>query len=100
MAAEIAAANEKSTMRPVGNFLVPGHAKKSGELRGKVDRKKLSRRSGDYVESREGTESESEEEEGGGEEWLGEDEGFVSTSSENFSFFSTPVFESEDTFEE
>lgn len=52
------------------------------------------------MESREGTESESEEEEGGGEEWLGEDEGFVSTSSENFSFFSTPVFESEDTFEE
>ena len=72
MAAEIAAANERSTMKPVGNVLVPGHAKRFGEVKGKVDRKKLDRKSKDCVDSQEDSESESEsesEEGGEGEEW-------------------------------
>ena len=75
-AAEIAAANEKSKMRPVGNVLVPGPAKKFGEIKEKIDREKLDPRSGEYVTSPEQMEDESEEEGGEGDEWLGKDERF------------------------
>ena len=68
MAAEIAAANERSTMKPVGNVLVPGPAKRFGEVKGKMDRKKLDRKSEDCVDSQKDSESESEEG-GEGEEW-------------------------------
>ncbi len=72
-AAEIAAANEKSKTRPVGNVLVLGPAKKFGEIKEKIDREKLDPRSGEYVTSPEKMEDESEEE---GDEWLGKDEKF------------------------
>ena len=75
IAAEIAAANEKSTMRPVGNVLVPGPAKKFGETKGKTDSKKSDCRSGEYVNSPEKMEDEGGEG-GDGDEWLGKDEGF------------------------
>lgn len=74
-AAEIAAANEKSRTRPVGNVLVPGPAKKFGEIKEQIDREKLDPRSGEYVTSPEKMEDESEEE-GEGDEWLGKDERF------------------------
>ena len=90
MAAEIAAANETTAQKPVGSVLIPGAARKCGEMKGKIDRTKLDRTSGDYVNSREDTEGESGEEGGGAEEWLGEDEGFVSTHSSFFSL-SAPV---------
>ena len=78
MAAEIAAANERSAVKPVGSVLIPGAAKRFGEVKGRVDRTKLNRTSGDYVNSREDTEDESDEE-GEAEEWIGKDEDFVST---------------------
>ena len=76
IAAEIAAANEKSTLRPVGSVLVPGPAKKFGEVKGKMDREKSDCRSGEYVKSPEKMEDEGGEEGGEGDEWLGKDEGF------------------------
>ena len=82
MAAEIAAANEKSAMKPVGSVLIPGAATKFGAVKGRVDRTKLNRTSGEYVNSREDSGDESNEEEGEAEEWLGKDEGFVSTLSD------------------
>ena len=85
MAAEIAAANEKSTARPVGNALIPAHALRFGKVKEKVDRKMLDRTRGDYVHSREDTEDESEDEETEGEGWIGSEEGFVST------FFDVPL---------
>ena len=85
MAAEIAAANERSAVKPVGSILIPGAAKKCGEAKGKIDRTKLDRTRGEYVNSREDTEGESGEEEGEAEEWLGKDEGFVRTHSSFFS---------------
>ena len=81
MAAEIAATNERSALKPVGSVLIPGAATK---CKGRVDRTKLNRTSGDYVNSREDTEGESDEEDGGAEEWLGKDEDFVSTLSDLF----------------
>ena len=81
MAAEIAAANEKSAMKPVGSVLIPGAATKFGAVKGRVDRTKLDRTCGEYVNSREDSEDESDEE-GEAEEWLGKDEGFVSTLSD------------------
>ena len=75
IAAEIAAANEKSTMRPVSNVLVPGPAKKFGETKGKTDSKKSDCRSGEYLNSPEKMEDEGGEG-GDGDEWLGKDEGF------------------------
>ena len=78
IAAEIAAANARSTVRPAGNVLVPEPAKDSGEVQRNVDGKKLDRGSGDCVDTPEKTEDESDEEEGEGEEWLGKEDGFVS----------------------
>ena len=83
IAAEIAAANTKSTTRPVGNVLIPGPASEYGVVKGKVDRSMLGRRRGERVSLWEETELESEEEEEKGEEWLGEEEGFVSTLFES-----------------
>ncbi|KAF6221947.1 hypothetical protein HO133_001915 [Letharia lupina] len=80
IAAEIAAANKKSTMRPVGHVLVPGTTKKVDEVKGGIDRKKSDCRSGEYVDSPEEMEDESEEEGGEGEEWLGKEEGFTQGS--------------------
>lgn len=76
IAAEIAAANERSTTRPVGNILVPGPTKKSGEVKEDIDSRKLDHKSGEYMHSPEEMEDESEGEDGEGEEWLGKDEGF------------------------
>lgn len=76
IAAEIAAANAKSTMRPVGKVLIPGPAKKFCEVKGKIDREESKRRSGKYVSSPEEMEDESEDEQGEGEEWLGKDRDF------------------------
>ena len=84
MAAEIAAANERTVVKPVGSVIIPGAAKKRGEVKRRVDRTKLDRTSGEYVNSREDAEGESGEEEGEAEEWLGKDEGFVSTLSDLF----------------
>ena len=78
IAAEIAAANGRSTVRPAGNVLVPEPAKDSGEVQRETDGKRLGRRSGDRVDTPEKTEDESDEEEGEGEEWLGKEDGFVS----------------------
>ena len=91
MAPEVAATNERSAVKPVGSILIPGAATKRGEVKGRVDRTKLNRTSGEYVNSREDTESESDEEEGEAEEWLGKDEGFVSTLSDLFPPISAPV---------
>ena len=82
IAAEIAAANTQSTMRPVGNVLIPGPAKKFGEVKGKIDRKKSNRRSREHVNPLEEVEDESEEE-GEEEEWLGTDEGFWKQQFDN-----------------
>ena len=90
MAAEIAAANERSAVKPVGSVLIPGAASKFGEVKGRVDRTKLNRTSGEYVNSREDTEDESDEEEEEAEEWLGKDEGFVSTLSDLFPLIFRP----------
>lgn len=89
IAAEIAAANKKSTVRPVGHVLVPGTTKKVDEVKGGIDRKMSDCRSGEYMDSPEEMEDESEEEGGEGEEWLGKEEGFVSTLSELFSSLHT-----------
>ena len=88
MSAEIAAANKRSALKPVGSVLIPGAATKFGEVKGRVDRTKLDRTCGEYVDSREDTEDESDEEEGEAEEWLGKDEGFVSTLSDLFPLIS------------
>lgn len=96
MAAEIAAANERSKMKPVGKVLISKPAQKTGKVKGKIDRKKLNRKCGEYVGSREDTEDESEED-GEGEEWLGKEEHFVRNPSFLCPF--TPLFESEDTLE-
>lgn len=82
MAAEIAAANERSKMKPVGNIIISKPAQKAGKMKGKIDRKKLNR--GESVGSREDTEDESEE--GEGEEWLGKEERFVRTPLTLMSF--------------
>ena len=78
IAAEVAAANGRSTVRPAGNVLVPGPVKESDEVQREMDGKKLDRGSGDCVDPPEKTEDESDEEEGEGEEWLGKEDGFVS----------------------
>lgn len=78
MAAEIAAANERSKMKPVGNVLISKPAQRAGKVKGKIDRKKLNRKCGEYVGSREATEDKNEEE-GEGDEWLGKEERFVRT---------------------
>ena len=92
MAAEIAAANERTVVKPVGSVIIPGAARKRGGVKGRVDRTKLDRTSGEYVNSREDTEGEgeSDEEEGEAEEWLGKDEGFVSTLSDPFPLIFRP----------
>ena len=81
MAAEIAATNERSTLKPVGSVLIPRPAEKTGEMKGKIDRTKLDRTRGEHVNSREDTEDESDREEEEAEEWLGKDEGFVGNPS-------------------
>ena len=96
MAAEIAATNERSALKPVGSVLIPGAATKFGEVKGRVDRTKLNRTSGEYVNSREDTEDESDEEEEEAEEWLGKDEGFVSTLSDLFPLIFPPLLEYQD----
>ena len=69
-AAESAAANTRSKLRPVGNVLVPGPANKFGKAKGKLDVEKSDHRCGEYETSPE------EQEEGEEEEWLGKEEGF------------------------
>ena len=76
IAAEIAAANTKSSTRPVGNVLIPRPAKISGAVRGKIRRRKSDRRKEWYNKSSEEMEDESEEEAGEEDGWLGKDEGF------------------------
>lgn len=82
MAAEIAAANERSKMKPVGKVIISRPAPKAGKAKGLIDRKKLDRKRGEYVSLREKSEGESgedSEEDREGEEWLGKEEGFVRT---------------------
>lgn len=69
-AAESAAANTRSKLRPVGNVLVPGPANKFGKAKGKLDVEKSDHRCGEYGTSPE------EQEEVEGEEWLGKEEEF------------------------
>ena len=82
IAAEIAAVNTKSTTRPVGNVLVPGFAKNSGEL----ERKNLVCRREKNEGSVEELVDRSDDEGGGAEEWVGKEEGFVSIFSRLFFF--------------
>lgn len=94
IAAEIAAANEKSTTKPVGGFLIPvppGPAKKFGQVKEKIDRRKLDRKSAEYVGSPEEMEDGSEGEDEEGEGWLGKDEGFWKQPFEEGSFMRTKV---------
>ena len=71
IAAEIAAANEKCRMRPVGKILIPGPANKLEEVKEKIDRRNLDHEGEEYVNSHEDMKYGSE-----GEGWLGKDEGF------------------------
>ena len=97
MAAEITAANKRSALKPVGRVLIPGASTKYGKVKGKVDRTKLNRSSGEYVDSREDTEDESDGEGGEAEEWLGKDEGFVSHPfCISFLSFFAPLLEYQD----
>ena len=86
IAAEIAAVNARSTLRPVGMVLFPEPEVRVGKMRGKMKRKKTIRsyrKSGDTTKQ----EDESEEDKEDGEGWQGKEEGFVSTISLSF----TPV---------
>lgn len=76
IAAEIAAANEKTTTRPVGCLLVPAPAKRFGQAKEKIDRMRLDRTSGACLGSSEDMEDGSEGEDEEGEGWLGKDDGF------------------------
>ncbi len=77
VAAEIAAANASSTMKPVGKVLIPKPAQRLSEARRKMNRKS-SERSRKPVNWPEQIEVESDEDGGEGDEWLGKDDGFVS----------------------
>lgn len=98
MAAEIAAANTKSTRRPVGNVLIPGPVTKLGEVKRKLHRQYSDRghegvidSPGQMVDASGQLVDESEEEGGGAEEWLGKEDGFVSMISvHTHSAFSCP----------
>lgn len=65
-------------MSPVGKIMIPEPASKFGEVKGKIDRRKLDHKSEEYVDSPEEMKygSEGDEGEGEGEGWLGKDEGF------------------------
>lgn len=80
IAAEIAAADQKCMMRPVGQILMSGPAGKFGEVKGKIDRRKADHESELYVKSAEemkdGSEGEDGEGEAEGEGWLGQNEDF------------------------
>lgn len=76
IAAEIAAANEKCSMRPVGKILIPGPANKLEEAKEKIDRRNLDHEGEGYVNSHEDMKYGSEGEDREGEGWLGKDEGF------------------------
>ena len=83
IAAEIAAVNANSTLRPVGMVLFPKPEIKVGKVKGRMDRKKRIR-SNRKAEDTTKQEDESEEDREDGEGWLGKDEGFVSTRSLSF----------------
>ena len=78
IAAEIAAANHHSAMKPVGVVMLPVSAKRIRKIKGRTKRKKLkiagaaSMNLPDYMGDESGEE---------GEDWLGKDEGFVSAFS-------------------
>lgn len=80
IAAEIAAADQKCMMRPLGQILMSGPASIVGEVKGETDRRQLGHESELYVESPEemqhGSEGEDGEGEVEGEGWLGQDEDF------------------------
>ena len=80
IAAEIAAANMHSAMKPVGVVMLPASAKRIRKVKGRTNRKKLKNRGAASVNPPEGMEDESEEEDN---DWLGKEEGFVSALSES-----------------
>ena len=74
VAAEIAVGNEKCMTRPVAKIPIPEPACKFGEVKGKIDGRKLGYESEEYVKSPEELNYGSEG--GEWEGWLGKDEGF------------------------
>ena len=100
MAAEIAAANAKSTMRPVGKVLIPKPAKRVSRAKRNMDREISERRCRKPVSSSENIGVDSDEDEEEGDEWLGKEEGFVSILFERFfSHSSAPIFETAEILE-
>ena len=79
IAAEIAAANMHSAMKPVGVVMFPGSATRIRKVRGRTKRKKLKDVGASSMNPPEGMVDESGED---GDDWLGKEEGFVSALSE------------------
>ena len=80
IAAEIAAANMHSAMKPVGVVMLPASAKRIRKIKGRTKRKKLKNARAASVSSPEEVGDESGEEVDG---WLGKEEGFVSALSKS-----------------
>ena len=80
IAAEIAAANMHSAMKPVGVVILPGSAKRIRKIKRRTRRKRLKDVGVSSATPPEETGDESGEE---GDDWLGKEEGFVSALSES-----------------
>ena len=80
IAAEIAAANMRSAMKPVGVVILPGSAKRIRKIKGRTRRKRLKDVGVSSVNPPEEMGDESGEE---GDGWLGREEGFVSALSKS-----------------
>ena len=80
IAAEIAAANMHSAMKPVGVVMLPVSAKRIRKIKGRTKRKKLRIAEAAPVNPPEEIGDDSGEE---GDDWLGREEGFVSALSES-----------------
>ena len=77
IAAEIAAANMHSALKPVGVVMLPASAKRIRKVKRRT-RKKSKNRGAASVNPPEEMEDESEQE---GDDWIGKEEGFVSALS-------------------
>ena len=80
IAAEIAAANMHSAMKPVGVVMLPVSAKRIRKVKGRTKRKKLKNVGAASVNPPEDMGDDSGEE---GDDWLGKEEGFVSALSQS-----------------
>ena len=80
IAAEIAAANMHSAMKPVGVVILPGSAKKIRKIKRRTKRKRLKVVGASSVNPPEEMGDESGEE---GDEWQGKEKWFVSALSES-----------------